>query len=240
MSRVLLGVNIDHIATVRNARGGRFPCPVEAALVAEAHGADGITAHLREDRRHIKDGDIRRLKAEIATRLNFEMAVTDEMVDLACQVQPAYVCLVPEKREELTTEGGLDVVGQFARIQAATARLNDAGIEVSLFIDPNADQLAASRDAGASTVELHTGSYAEGHEGIQVLADAMRTGRDMGLVMNAGHGLDLANVGPVARLDGMHELNIGFAIVGRALTIGLGPAVAEMKAAIDRACGLAG
>ena len=240
MSRVLLGVNIDHIATVRNARGGRFPCPVEAALVAEAHGADGITAHLREDRRHIKDGDIRRLKAEIATRLNFEMAVTDEMVDLACQVQPAYVCLVPEKREELTTEGGLDVVGQFARIQAATARLNDADIEVSLFIDPNADQLAASRDAGASTVELHTGSYAEGHEGIQVLADAMRTGRDMGLVMNAGHGLDLANVGPVARLDGMHELNIGFAIVGRALTIGLGPAVAEMKAAIDRACGLAG
>ena len=240
MSRVLLGVNIDHIATVRNARGGRFPCPVEAALVAEAHGADGITAHLREDRRHIKDDDIRRLKAEIATRLNFEMAVTDEMVDLACQVQPAYVCLVPEKREELTTEGGLDVVGQFARIQAATARLNDAGIEVSLFIDPNADQLAASRDAGASTVELHTGSYAEGQESIQVLADAMRTGLGMGLVMNAGHGLDLANVGPVARLDGMHELNIGFAIVGRALSIGLGPAVAEMKAAIDHACGLAG
>ena len=235
MSRVLLGVNIDHIATVRNARGGRFPCPVEAALVAEANGADGITAHLREDRRHIRDNDIRRLKAEIGTRLNFEMAVTDEMVDLACDVKPAYVCLVPEKREELTTEGGLDVIGQFERVKSATQRLMAEGIEVSLFIDPQTDQLTASRDAGASTVELHTGSYAEGREGIEVLADAMRVGTNLGLVMNAGHGLDLGNVGAVATLPAMHELNIGYAIVARALWIGLGPAVAEMKAAIESA-----
>ena len=235
MSRVLLGVNIDHIATVRNARGGSWPCPVEAALIAEDNGADGITAHLREDRRHIKDADMRRLALSIGTRLNFEMAVTDEMVSIACEIGPAHSCLVPEKREELTTEGGLDVLGQFQRVASATQRLTQAGIDVSLFIDPDPAQLKAAADAGAPTVELHTGAYAEGRETIEQLADAVAYGRELGLVVNAGHGLDLNNVAAVAALPGMHELNIGYSIVGRALYVGLPAAVAEMRQAIDQA-----
>jgi len=235
MSRVLLGVNIDHIATVRNARGGVWPCPVEAALIAEDNGADGITAHLREDRRHIKDADMRRLALSIGTRLNFEMAVTDEMVSIACEIGPAHSCLVPEKREELTTEGGLDVLGQFQRVASATQRLTQAGIDVSLFIDPDPAQLKAAADAGAPTVELHTGAYAEGRETIEQLADAVAYGRELGLVVNAGHGLDLNNVAAVAALPGMHELNIGYSIVGRALYVGLPAAVAEMRQAIDQA-----
>ena len=235
MSRVLLGVNIDHIATVRNARGGFWPCPVEAALIAEDNGADGITAHLREDRRHIKDADMRRLALSIGTRLNFEMAVTDEMVSIACEIGPAHSCLVPEKREELTTEGGLDVLGQFQRVASATQRLTQAGIDVSLFIDPDPAQLKAAADAGAPTVELHTGAYAEGRETIDQLADAVAYGRELGLVVNAGHGLDLNNVAAVAALPGMHELNIGYSIVGRALYVGLPAAVAEMRQAIDQA-----
>ena len=235
MSRVLLGVNIDHIATVRNARGGVWPCPVEAALIAEDNGADGITAHLREDRRHIKDADMRRLALSIGTRLNFEMAVTDEMVSIACEIGPAHSCLVPEKREELTTEGGLDVLGQFQRVASATQRLTQAGIDVSLFIDPDPAQLKAAADAGAPTVELHTGAYAEGRETIDQLADAVAYGRELGLVVNAGHGLDLNNVAAVAALPGMHELNIGYSIVGRALYVGLPAAVAEMRQAIDQA-----
>lgn len=235
MSRVLLGVNIDHIATVRNARGGVWPCPVEAALIAEDNGADGITAHLREDRRHIKDADMRRLALSIGTRLNFEMAVTDEMVSIACEIGPAHSCLVPEKREELTTEGGLDVLGQFQRVASATERLTRAGIDVSLFIDPDPVQLKAAADAGAPTVELHTGAYAEGRETIEQLADAVAYGRELGLVVNAGHGLDLNNVAAVAALPGIHELNIGYSIVGRALYVGLPMAVAEMRQAIDQA-----
>ena len=235
MSRVLLGVNIDHIATVRNARGGVWPCPVEAALIAEDNGADGITAHLREDRRHIKDADMRRLALSIGTRLNFEMAVTDEMVAIACEIGPAHSCLVPEKREELTTEGGLDVLGQFQRVASATERLTQAGIDVSLFIDPDPAQLKAAADAGAPTVELHTGAYAEGRESIEQLADAVAYGRELGLVVNAGHGLDLNNVAAVAALPGIHELNIGYSIVGRALYVGLPTAVAEMRQAIDQA-----
>ena len=235
MSRVLLGVNIDHIATVRNARGGVWPCPVEAALIAEDNGADGITAHLREDRRHIKDADMRRLALSIGTRLNFEMAVTDEMVSIACEIGPAHSCLVPEKREELTTEGGLDVLGQFQRVASATQRLTQAGIDVSLFIDPDPAQLKAAADAGAPTVELHTGAYAEGRETIEQLAEAVAYGRELGLVVNAGHGLDLNNVAAVAALPGMHELNIGYSIVGRALYVGLPAAVAEMRQAIDQA-----
>lgn len=235
MSRVLLGVNIDHIATVRNARGGIWPCPVEAALIAEDNGADGITAHLREDRRHIKDADMRRLALSIGTRLNFEMAVTDEMVSIACEIGPAHSCLVPEKREELTTEGGLDVLGQFQRVASATERLTRAGIDVSLFIDPDPAQLKAAADAGAPTVELHTGAYAEGRETIEQLADAVAYGRELGLVVNAGHGLDLNNVAAVAALPGIHELNIGYSIVGRALYVGLPTAVAEMRQAIDQA-----
>ncbi|MGB0965858.1 MAG: pyridoxine 5'-phosphate synthase [Litorivicinus sp.] len=235
MSRVLLGVNIDHIATVRNARGGQSPCPVEAALIAEQNGADGITAHLREDRRHIQDEDIRRLARSISTRLNFEMAVTDEMVSIACEVKPAHCCLVPEKREELTTEGGLDVVGQLDRVRDATGRLADAGIDVSLFIDPDRAQLDAAKAAGAPTVELYTGAYAEGRESIDLLADAVAYGRSIGLVVNAGHGLDLSNVAAVARLPGIHELNIGYSIIARALFVGLDRAVAEMRQAIDQA-----
>ena len=235
MSRVLLGVNIDHIATVRNARGGSWPCPVEAALIAEDNGADGITAHLREDRRHIKDADMRRLALSIGTRLNFEMAVTDEMVSIACEIGPAHSCLVPEKREELTTEGGLDVLGQFQRVASATQRLTQAGIDVSLFIDPDPAQLKAAADAGAPAVELHTGAYAEGRETIDQLADAVAYGRELGLVVNAGHGLDLNNVAAVAALPGMNELNIGYSIVGRALYVGLPAAVAEMRQAIDQA-----
>ena len=235
MSRVLLGVNIDHIATVRNARGGDTPSPVDAALIAEAHGADGITAHLREDRRHIRDEDIRALSRSIATHLNFEMAVTDEMVSIACEVQPSHCCLVPEKREELTTEGGLDVLGHQAKIQAAVERLSAAGIDVSLFVDPDPAQLEAAVAVGAPTVELHTGAYAEGRESIEVLAQGVSHARALGLVVNAGHGLDLSNVGPVARLPGIHELNIGYSIVARALFVGLDRAVAEMREAIDRA-----
>lgn len=235
MSRVLLGVNIDHIATVRNARGGDTPSPVDAALIAEAHGADGITAHLREDRRHIRDEDIRALSRSIATHLNFEMAVTDEMVSIACEVQPSHCCLVPEKREELTTEGGLDVLGHQAKIQAAVERLSAAGIDVSLFVDPDPAQLEAAVAVGAPTVELHTGAYAEGRESIDVLAQGVSHARALGLVVNAGHGLDLSNVGPVARLPGIHELNIGYSIVARALFVGLDRAVAEMREAIDRA-----
>ena len=235
MSRVLLGVNIDHIATVRNARGGVWPCPVEAALIAEDNGADGITAHLREDRRHIKDADMRRLALSIGSRLNFEMAVTDEMVSIASEISPAHCCLVPEKREELTTEGGLDVLGQFQRVASATQRLTQAGIDVSLFIDPDPAQLKAAADAGAPTVELHTGAYAEGRETIEQLADAVAYGRELGLVVNAGHGLDLNNVVAVAALPGIHELNIGYSIVGRALYVGLPTAVAEMRQAIDQA-----
>lgn len=235
MSSVLLGVNIDHIATVRNARGGIQPCPVEAALIAEANGADGITAHLREDRRHIKDNDIWRLKNEIGTRLNFEMAVTDEMVSLACQVKPAFVCLVPEKREELTTEGGLDVLGQFDRVYAATEQLKQHGIQVSLFVDPEPGQLDACARAGASHVELHTGAYAEGHQSIQVLHDAAVHAASAGLVVNAGHGLDLDNVSAVAALPHMYELNIGYSIVARALWVGLAQSVAQMRKAIDEA-----
>ena len=235
MSRVLLGVNIDHIATVRNARGGEFPSPVEAALVAEANGANGITAHLREDRRHIRDEDIRALSRSIGTHLNFEMAVTDEMVSIACEVKPKHCCLVPEKREELTTEGGLDVVGQQARIQSAVAKLSAAGIDVSLFVDPDRAQLDAAVAVGAPTVELHTGAYAEGRESIELLAEAVEYGRSIGLVMNAGHGLDLNNVAAVARLPGINELNIGYSIIARALFVGLDRAVAEMRHAIDHA-----
>lgn len=235
MSRVLLGVNIDHIATVRNARGGAHPCPVEAALIAEQNGADGITAHLREDRRHIRDEDIRRLALSISTRLNFEMAVTDEMIAIACEVKPAHCCLVPEKREELTTEGGLDVRGQLERVKDATARLSAAGIDVSLFIDPDRAQLDAAVACGAPTVELHTGAYAEGRESIELLADAVEYGRSIGLVVNAGHGLDLSNVAEVARLPGIHELNIGYSIIAQSLFVGLPQAVSDMRQAIDQA-----
>ncbi len=231
---VRLGVNIDHIATLRQARGTPYPEPVEAALLAEKAGADGITAHLREDRRHIQDRDVRLLREMIHTRLNLEMAVTDEMVAIACRIRPDACCLVPEKREELTTEGGLDVVGQFDRVKAACQRLAEAGIEVSLFIDPDPEQIEAAARTGAPVVELHTGRYADlGGEAqleeLERLKKAARLGDGLGLQVNAGHGLHYHNVEPIVRIGEIVELNIGHAIVARAVITGLAAAVAEMK-----------
>ena len=236
----LLGVNIDHIATVRNARGSSYPEPIQAALVAEQAGADGITAHLREDRRHIRDRDIELLSQTIGTRLNFEMAVTEEMLSIALRIKPAYCCLVPEKREELTTEGGLDVVGNEAFIQQACNILAEAGILVSLFIDSDEKQIEAAIRCGAPYIELHTGRYAEssGEEQkleLQRIASAAKFAARRGLIVNAGHGLHYHNVQAIARIPELYELNIGHAIVSRALFVGLETAVAEMKRLIVEA-----
>ncbi|OBT17340.1 pyridoxine 5'-phosphate synthase [Vibrio sp. UCD-FRSSP16_10] len=241
MNPILLGVNIDHIATLRNARGTKYPDPVHAADIAERAGADGITIHLREDRRHIKDRDVRILAETIQTRMNLEMAVTDEMVDIALKTNPEFVCLVPEKREELTTEGGLDVVGQFEKIKAATKKLTDAGIKVSLFIDPNQDQINASKEAGAPFIELHTGHYADAENEEQqqkelaVIAKAATYASQQGIIVNAGHGLTYHNVAAVAALPEIYELNIGHSIMGRAVFEGLDKAVADMKAIVEQA-----
>lgn len=232
---IFLGVNIDHIATLRQARKTRYPSPVEAALMAETAGADSITLHLREDRRHIQDADVAILRQALKTRMNLEMAVTDEMLAIACTTQPQDVCLVPEKREELTTEGGLDVAGQQARIQSACARLAEAGIRVSLFIDADPVQLDAARAVGAPVVEIHTGAYADAVSDaahvveFERIRKAVAYGRSIGLTVNAGHGLTYHNVQPIAALPGIHELNIGHAIVAQALFVGWKDAVAEMK-----------
>lgn len=243
MSELLLGVNIDHVATLRQARGTVYPSVVEAARMAEAAGADAITIHLREDRRHIQDADVEALAQTLTTRMNLETAVTDEMMSIAERIRPADVCLVPERREELTTEGGLDVVGRRESIAAACRRLGAAGIRVSLFIDPDSEQLHAARDVGAPVVELHTGCYADAtadEERQQELARLQRAaalGQELGLQVNAGHGLTVANVGPVAALPGVRELNIGHALVARAIFIGLDGAVREMKQAMRAARG---
>lgn len=235
MSELLLGVNIDHIATVRNARGTHYPDPVQAAFVSEQAGADGITVHLREDRRHITDRDVRILRETIQTRMNLEMAVTDEMVNIACHVKPHFCCLVPEKRQEVTTEGGLDVAGQQEKITHAVKRLSDAGILVSLFIDADHQQIDAAAAAGAPYIEIHTGAYAEAAEGsardaeLVRIASAATYAAAKGIKVNAGHGLTYHNVQPIAALPEMHELNIGHAIIGRALFSGLAEAVREMK-----------
>ncbi|NGP52810.1 pyridoxine 5'-phosphate synthase [Thioalkalivibrio sp. XN8] len=232
---IALGVNIDHVATIRQARRTRYPDPVYAALMAEQAGADSITLHLREDRRHIQDRDLRAMKDVLQTRMNLEMAVTDEMIDIALDVRPRDVCLVPERREELTTEGGLDVAGQLERVRAAVDRLAAAGIRVSLFIDPEASQLEAAVAAGAPVVELHTGAYADGADETVRRAElrrveaAARHGAGLGLEVNAGHGLNYHNVQPVARIAEIAELNIGHAIVARAIFDGLSTAVIEMK-----------
>jgi pyridoxine 5-phosphate synthase len=239
--RVLLGVNVDHIATLRQARGTRYPEPVQAALLAEQAGADGITIHLREDRRHIQERDVEIMLATLATRVNLEMAVTDFMIDYALRVQPPHCCLVPEKREELTTEGGLDVAGQLTRVAQACQRLGEAGIEVSLFIDPEEYQLQAAAKAGAPVVEIHTGAYAdaEDQEARAVeyarIAHAVTYGHSLGLIVNAGHGLHYHNVEPIAALPGINELNIGHSIIARALFVGIEPAVREMRELIYRA-----
>jgi pyridoxine 5-phosphate synthase len=234
-----LGVNIDHVATVRQARRTIEPDPVWAAAAAELGGADAITVHLREDRRHIQDRDLDLLKQTVQVKLNLESAITPAMTAIACRVKPAQVTLVPENRAEVTTEGGLDVVGQREAVAIAVEQLQDAGITVSLFIDPDPDQIEASAALNVAAVELHTGSYANAsseadrdHE-LQALARAATLIRQAGLTLNAGHGLTYRNVVPVAELDGMHELNIGHSIVARAIFTGMTAAVREMKALIS-------
>ena len=238
-----LGVNIDHIATLRQARGTRYPSVLQAALMAESAGADSITLHLREDRRHIQDRDVEILREALQTRMNLEMAVTDEMVGIALRLKPQDVCLVPEKREERTTEGGLDVVAHFERVKAACASLGAAGIRVSLFIAPEQAQLDAAKAAGAPVVEIHTGHFAdavsEQEEAAELarIQSAVEYGLKLGLRMNAGHGLHYHNVHKIAAIPGVYELNIGHAIVAQALFVGWERAVAEMKALMVAAAG---
>ncbi|MER1691474.1 pyridoxine 5'-phosphate synthase [Proteus mirabilis] len=235
MSDILLGVNIDHIATLRNARGTTYPDPVQAAFIAEQAGADGITIHLREDRRHITDRDLMLISQTVQTRLNLEMAVTEEMIEIACQTQPDFCCLLPEKRQEVTTEGGLDVVGNEEKVADAIKRLSLAGIKVSLFIDPDHEQINAADRVGAPFIEIHTGAYADAEDEqaqekeFVRIRDAVTYAASKGLKVNAGHGLHYHNVQRIAALPELYELNIGHAIIGRAVFSGLAPAVEEMK-----------
>jgi pyridoxine 5-phosphate synthase len=241
-----LGVNIDHVATVRNARGTVYPDPLRAALLAEQAGADLITLHLREDRRHIKDADVLALRPQLLTRMNLEAAVTQEMVDFACLVRPQDVCLVPERREEVTTEGGLDVVRYYKDVEAAVKQLTGEGIRVSLFIDADEQQIAAAAAVGATVIELHTGRYAEAEDEEAIAREiariklGVRAGIRHGLRVNAGHGLHYTNVQPIAAIPEIHELNIGHAIVAHALFVGWEHAVREMKAImVDARLGVA-
>lgn len=237
---VELGVNIDHVATLRQARRTYEPDPVWAAAAAELGGADGITVHLREDRRHIQDRDVRVLRETVAVKLNLEMSCASEIVAIACEVRPHQATLVPERREEVTTEGGLDVLGNKAAVTAAVQRLQQAGVYVSLFLDPDSAQIEAAAELGAEAVELHTGQYALAAERdrlthLAALADAGRQIRDLGMRLHAGHGLNYHNVQPIAAIEGMRELNIGHSIVSRAMFVGMEQAVREMKRLIDQA-----
>jgi pyridoxine 5-phosphate synthase len=240
---IYLGVNIDHIATIRQARKTRYPSVVEAALAAETAGADSITLHLREDRRHIQDEDVDILRRVLKTKMNLEMAVTEEMIAIAERIKPQDVCLVPEKREELTTEGGLDVAGQLDKVRSACVRLGGGGIRVSLFIDADYKQLEAARECGAPLVEIHTGHYADLEEPAAKLQEldrirkAVSYGLGLGLTVNAGHGLTYHNVQPIAAIPGVHELNIGHAIVAQAIFVGWEKAVSEMKRLMVEAAG---
>ena len=239
-NRVLLGVNIDHVATLRQARGTRYPDPVQAALIAEEAGADGITIHPREDRRHIQTRDVYVLKEVLQTRMNLEMAVTEDMIRLAEEVRPEHCCLVPEKREELTTEGGLDVLARELDIKAACSRLAEAGSEVSLFIDADRAQIDAAVRCGAPAIEIHTGAYAEavGHDAekeLTLLKEGIQYALDQGLIVNAGHGLHYHNTEAIAAIPGVNELNIGHAIIARAVFTGLKDAVKEMRELIAAA-----
>jgi pyridoxine 5-phosphate synthase len=233
---IKLGVNIDHVATVRQARGTTYPSVVEAAQAAERGGADGITVHLREDRRHIQDADVPALLAVVRTKVNLEMAVTPEMVAIACRLKPADVCLVPERRQEITTEGGLNAAGNQAAVDDAVRRLREQGVCVSLFIDADAAQIDAALRAGAAAIEIHTGRYADAPDAAtrQAELDRIRAGMERasagGLIVNAGHGLTLDNVDPIAALPDINELNIGHSIVARALFVGIEEATREMKA----------
>ena len=233
-----LYINIDHVATLRQARRGRQPDPVEAALACEAAGADGITAHLREDRRHIQDDDVELLKKSVRTYFNLEMACVAEMLEIARRIKPQQVTLVPERREEITTEGGLDIISDPARIQNAVDALTDAGIRVSLFIDPTRAAVEQSRKLGVPAIELHTGTYSHDPESsgpIQALRDSARRAADLGIAVHAGHGLTVANVGPVAEIPEVEELNIGHSIVSRSIFVGLDRAVKEMREAMRAA-----
>ncbi|GLX81410.1 pyridoxine 5'-phosphate synthase [Thalassotalea eurytherma] len=235
MKEIFLGVNVDHIATLRQARGTTYPDPAHAASVAEHAGADGITIHLREDRRHIQDRDVYVMAQTIQTRMNLEMAVTDEMLAIACDVKPAFVCLVPEKREELTTEGGLDVVSQQERITAAVKLLSENGIQTSLFIDADKKQIEAAAKSGAPYIEIHTGHYADETcedkqaEELARISEGVEYATSLGIKVNAGHGLHYFNVKPIAAIKDIIELNIGHAIIARAAIDGLDTAVRDMK-----------
>ena len=239
MNPLRLGVNIDHIATLRNARGGTHPDPVSAALLAQSAGADGITAHLREDRRHIRDEDIYALKQAIALPLNFEMAATDEMVNIACDVKPNAACLVPEKREELTTEGGLAVARQKDRLSGQIDKLKAAGIKVSLFVDADADDLSAAAQIGADIVELHTGRFCDLPAGVDRdteydrIVSAARFASTCGLEVHAGHGLSFETAGPISRIPEIVELNIGHFLMGAAMFTGLSDAITQMRQIMD-------
>jgi pyridoxine 5-phosphate synthase len=233
-----LYINIDHVATLRQARRGAEPDPVEAAIMCESAGADGITAHLREDRRHIQDADITRLKEKVRTYFNLEMACVDEMLELARRIKPQQVTLVPERREEITTEGGLDIISEPSRIRDAVDALTEAGIRVSLFIDPARAAIEQSKKLGVAAIELHTGTYshhAGSNEAIDALRDSARRGAALGLAVHAGHGLTVRNVGPVAAIPEIEELNIGHSIISRAVFIGLDRAVKEMHEAMRAA-----
>lgn len=236
-----LGVNIDHVATLREARGTKYPSVIQAALRAEQSGADSITLHLREDRRHMQDADIYALRPLLQTKMNLECAVTDEMIAIALDVAPQDVCMVPERREERTTEGGLDVVAHFDKVSAATKKLTEAGIRVSLFIAPDIEQIDAAHKAGAPVIELHTGTYADAEDDAAQIVElkrveqALKHALSLGLVVNAGHGLNNHNVHKIAALDGIEELNIGHAIVAHAVFVGWDNAVREMKALIREA-----
>jgi pyridoxine 5-phosphate synthase len=237
---IALGVNIDHVATLRQARGVAYPDPVHAALAAEMAGADSITLHLREDRRHIQDRDVHVMREALKTRMNLEMALTEEMVGIACKVKPQDACLVPEKRQEVTTEGGLDVTGAEARIRETIAALSGAGIRVSLFIDPDHGQIEAARRAGAPVIELHTGAYADAQGAqrareFERLREAAKFAAGLGLIVNAGHGLNYHNVEPIAAIPEIVELNIGHAIIAQSVFTGLPQAVRDMKDLMRRA-----
>lgn len=241
----LLGVNIDHVATLRQARGVNYPSPLAAALLCEKAGADGITIHLREDRRHIQDADVYEMAGQLSTRMNLEMAATDEMLAIACEVKPFWVCLVPEKRAELTTEGGLDVAGQVTSLKEYVHKLQDSNIKVSLFIDPDDKQIAAAIECGADAIELHTGAYAEAGLAndtaaqlaeLQRIEQAVATAQSLDdkLLINAGHGLTCDNVNVIAKIDGIYELNIGHALIADAVFVGIESAVAMMKEAMHK------
>ncbi|QRN41581.1 MAG: pyridoxine 5'-phosphate synthase [Neisseriaceae bacterium] len=237
---MLLGVNIDHIATLRNARGTVYPSPVEAALIAETSGADYITMHLREDRRHIKDHDVFAVKENIKTRLNLEMALTDEMLENAIRVKPDDVCIVPEKREEITTEGGLDIIKYYDQINYFVSVLYEEGIRVSLFIDPDIEQIKAASSLNVPVIELHTGTYANANfdnarKELRKIEDAAYFASDLGILVNAGHGLNIHNVAPIAKIIPIGELNIGHSIISQAVFIGLNHAVKEMKELMHKA-----